>query len=141
MSLRISDVLDDNHKVKDRILLREKKTSKSKDFPISANAKKAISEYLLLRKTYTIQEPLFLSRKSTKQKSPLQRDQIYKIINRAARSVGIKEKIGSHTLRKTFAYFAYNSGIDLSLIQKVLNHSAPSITQDQMDDVYLNLNL
>ena len=69
-------------------------------------------------------------------------------LNRAAISVGIKEKIGSHTLRKTFAYFTYNSGIDLSLIQKVLNHSAPSITlnyigitQDQMDDVYLNLNL
>jgi site-specific recombinase XerD len=51
-------------------------------------------------------------------------------------------------MRKTFAYQAYQSGIDITLIQKLLNHSAPSvtlayigITQDQMYDVYLNLNL
>lgn len=78
----------------------------------------------------------------------MQRDKAYKIINQAARAVGIKDKIGSHTMRKTFAYQAYQAGIDLTLIQKLLNHSAPSvtlayigITQDQMDDVYLNLNL
>lgn len=78
----------------------------------------------------------------------MQRDQAYKLINQAARAVGINDKIGSHTMRKTFAYQAYQSGIDLTLIQKLLNHSAPSvtlayigITQDQMDDVYMNLNL
>ena len=59
-----------------------------------------------------------------------------------------KEKIGTHTLRKTFGYHAYNSGYDIELIQKLFNHSALSITlryigitQDDMDDVYLNLDL
>ncbi|WP_072169790.1 tyrosine-type recombinase/integrase [Propionispora sp. 2/2-37] len=71
-----------------------------------------------------------------------------KIINNAARSIGITEKIGTHTLRKTFGYHAYQSGVSIGVIQKLFNHSAPSITlryigitQDDLDNVYLNLNL
>ncbi|MFD1676865.1 tyrosine-type recombinase/integrase [Alicyclobacillus fodiniaquatilis] len=74
--------------------------------------------------------------------------QAWKALNKAAKTVGIKERIGTHTLRKTFAYHAYKQGQDITLIQKLLNHSAPSvtlryigITQDQMDDVNLTLNL
>jgi len=58
--------------------------------------------------------------------------------------VGITEAIGTHTLRKTFGYWAYKDGKDLSLIQKLLNHASPAvtlayigITQDELDDVYL----
>lgn len=76
------------------------------------------------------------------------RQRAYKILNDVARSVGIKEKIGTHTLRKTFGYHAYNKGYDITLIQKLFNHSSPSvtlryigITQEQMDDVYLSLDL
>lgn len=145
LQLKISDIVDEKNRLKDRIQTQEKKTGKSKDFPLSDTAKKAISEYLSERKWFSLDEPLFASRKG---KAALQRDQAYKIINRAARAIGIQDKIGSHTMRKTFAYQAYQSGIDITLIQKLLNHSAPSITlayigitQDQMDDVYLNLNL
>ncbi len=146
LKLKIGDVLDEKKKVKDRIQIKEKKTGKDKNFPMGDNAKKAVSEYLVTRGEYSLNDPLFISRKGDK--ASLQRDQAYKIINQAARAVGITDRIGSHTMRKTFAYQAYQSGIDLTLIQKLLNHSAPSvtlayigITQDQMDDVYLNLNL
>jgi site-specific recombinase XerD len=51
-------------------------------------------------------------------------------------------------LRKTFGYFAYKQGIDLAMIQKLLNHSSQSetlryigITQEQMDDIVLKLDL
>ena len=78
----------------------------------------------------------------------LKRQQAYKIINDAARAIGIKENIGTHTLRKTFGYHAYQAGVSLAVLQKLFNHSAPSvtlsyisITQDELDDVYLNLNL
>ena len=64
------------------------------------------------------------------------------------RSMGIKEKIGTHTLRKTFGYHAYIKTKNIALIQKLLNHSSPSvtlryigITQDDLDNVYLNLDL
>ncbi len=143
LKLRISDVAEKG-KVKDRIRLRENKTNKLKDFPISDNAKSAIREYLKSRQ-YSENEPLFISRKN---KGFLLRQRAYKILNEVARSIGIKEKIGTHTLRKTFGYHAYNSGYDIAIIQKLFNHSSPSvtlryigITQDEMDDVYLSLDL
>ena len=143
LSLKVSDVLE-HGKIKDRIRLREKKTNKFKDFPISSNTKSALKEYLKTRETAP-HEPLFESRKN---KGFLLRQQAYRIINEVAKSVGIKEKIGTHTLRKTFGYHAYNNGYDITLIQKLFNHSSPSvtlryigITQDEMDDVYLSLDL
>ena len=143
LKLRISDI-SDKGKIKDRIRLREKKTNKFKDFPLSNSIKSALKEYLKTRE-YDENEPLFISRKN---KGFLLRQQAYKIINDVAKSVGIKEKIGTHTLRKTFGYHAYNNGYDITLIQKLFNHSSPSvtlryigITQDEMDDVYLSLDL
>ncbi|MEW9502419.1 tyrosine-type recombinase/integrase [Jeotgalibacillus marinus] len=37
-------------------------------------------------------------------KESLKRQQAYRVINEAARAVGIKERIGTHTLRRTFGY-------------------------------------
>lgn len=144
LQLKIGDVIDEKRHIKDRISLRERKTGKTKDFPIGDTSKKAIREYLMTR-NFEENEPLFRSRKG---KESLKRQQAYRIINEAARAVGIKERIGTHTLRKTFGYHAYQSGVDLSILQKLFNHSAPSVTlayigmtQDDLDNVYLNLNL
>lgn len=144
--LRISDLLlltvsDVNGK--DRIILREKKTGKSKDFPLSDTCKKAIKEYVA-----TIEVDRGCLFKSKKGDRPITRIQAYRIIHEAARAIGITEAIGTHTLRKTFGYWAYKKGVDITKIQKLLNHSAPSvtlayigITRDELDDVYINLNL
>ena len=58
----------------------------------------------------------------------------------------IMENIGTHTLRKTFGYYAYQSGVAIEVIQKLFNHSTPAttlryigITQEHLDEVYLNL--
>lgn len=147
LKLMVGDVVDDGGKARDRITLREQKTGKTKNFPISATAARAIKDYLADRPGAGAGEPLFLSRKGQGE-GHLQRAQAYKIINDAARAVGITEAIGTHTLRKTFGYWAYREGKDITLIQKLLNHASPSITlayigitQDQLDDVYLSLNL
>ena len=143
LKLRVSDVFESG-KPKDRIRLREKKTNKFKDFPLSDNSKLALREYLKSR-DYKLNEPLFISRKN---KGFLLRQQAYKIINDVAKSIGIKDKIGTHTLRKTFGYHAYNNGYDITLIQKLFNHSTPAITlryigitQEELYDVYLSLDL
>lgn len=145
LKLTIQDVTDEKGKVRPRITIREKKTGKAKDFPIGDAAGKAIREYLLVRKEFLPKDPLFVSRKKG---NTIQRQQAYTIINNAARTIGLQDKIGTHTLRKTFGYHAYQSGVDITVIQKLLNHSAPSvtlayigITQDELDDIYLNLNL
>ena len=138
LSLKISDV-----KTKDRIVIREKKTGKIKDFPLSDTCKKTINEYLT--KVNLDSGWLFKSKKGER---PITRIQAYRIMNQAARAVGIKEAIGTHTLRKTFGYWAYKGGADVTRIQKLLNHSAPSvtlayigITKDELDNIYINLNL
>jgi site-specific recombinase XerD len=145
LSLRVSDVIDEKGKIKDRIVVRERKTNKAKNFPISDVAHKAIELYLQARNNINQDDPLIISRKG---KGFLKRNRAYCIINDAARLVGITERIGTHTLRKTFGYHAYQEGKDITLIQKLLNHSSPhetlayiGITQDDLDDVYLNLNL
>ncbi|MFB5661823.1 tyrosine-type recombinase/integrase [Alteribacillus sp. HJP-4] len=60
--------------------------------------------------------------------TPITRQQAYRIMNNAAKKVGIVEKIGPHTLRKTFGYHAYIQGIAIALIQKRFHHSTPSET-------------
>ena len=121
----------------------------TKNFPISSTAGKAIELYLDTRK-HSPDEPLFISRKRNGDKMPraISRVRAYLVINEAARTVGIKDKIGTHTMRKTFGYHAYQAGKDITIIQKLLNHSSAretmryiGITQDELDDVYLNLNL
>lgn len=62
-----------------------------------------LKEYLKTRK-YNGDESLFVSGKN---KGFLLRHQAYKIINDVVKVVGIKERIGTHTLRNTFAYHAY----------------------------------
>jgi len=60
------------------------------------------------------------------------------------------QKSGSNSIRfsKTFGYWDYQQGIDITLLMKIFNHSAPSITlryigitQDDINNVYVNLNL
>ena len=62
LNLKLSDVLDEKGKLKDRIFLREKKNGKAKQFPIGPSSVKALKEYLD-GKRVTLDECLFPSRK------------------------------------------------------------------------------
>lgn len=148
LSLSVGDVVEERGKLKERIELREQKTGKMKDFPLGEQSKKAIRDYLTDRfgklNQANREQPLFLSKKG----GSLQRVQAWKILNYAASAIGIKDRIGTHTLRKTFGYWAYSMGTDITRIQKLLNHSSPSITlayigitQEELDNVYLTLEL
>ncbi|MDU2065229.1 MAG: site-specific integrase [Sporomusaceae bacterium] len=149
--LRISDILSlqvEDVAGKDRIALQEKKTNKTKNFPLADSVKKAIAEYLAEKKL--TKGPLFPSRKhdGSNSSGSISRQQAWEIINAAAKEAKVADKIGTHSLRKTFGYHAYQSGVSIETIQKLLNHSAPSvtlayigITREQLDEVYINLNL
>lgn len=145
LKLKVADVIDSKGKIRDRISIKEQKTGKNKDFPFGNTTKKALTEYLDSRESINHSEALFPSRKGG---TPITRQQAYRILNEAARTVGIEDQIGTHTLRKTFGYHAYKQGADITRIQYLLNHSAPSvtlryigITQEELDNVYLTLNL
>lgn len=154
--LRISDLLElkidqvwTGSAPVNQIEVREKKTKKLKLFKLGENPKKAIKEYIAQLGEYSMQDPLFSSKK-TDQGTPkaISRQQAYNIINSAADFIGITERIGTHTLRKTFGYHAYKKGHDLAYIQKLFNHSSQAITleyigitQENLDDITVSLNL
>jgi len=146
LQLRIKDILDEKGKIKDFITLQEKKTKKTKKFPINHSSSKAIREYINELNISDYDQYLFKSRKG--KNNPISRVQAWELLKKAANKAEISEPIGTHSLRKTFGYHAYQSGIDITLLQNIFNHSAPSITlryigitQDDMDNVYINLNL
>ena len=142
--LRISDILSlDVRDVKGRdyIEIREKKTNKYKKFPLNRFLKEEIEEFV---KDKPPEHPLFYTQKHCR----LDRAQAYRILNKAAHAARITEKIGTHTLRKTFGYHHYNKYNDIVLLQKIVNHSSPSVTlryigieQEDIDEVYRNFYL
>lgn len=144
LSLQVRDVFNDNKAV-ERMELRENKTGKLRSIALSKKTSRLIERYIHTeRKVFLEETPLFLSQKG----GAISRQHAYDILNKAARAVGIKERIGTHSLRKSFGYFAYKNGVDLAMIQKLLNHSNQSetlryigITQEQMDEVVLKLDL
>ena len=67
------------------------------------------------------------------------------MIREACKKAGLEEKVGTHTMRKTFGYHHYQQFKDVVLLQKIFNHSSPQITlryigveQDEIDDSYKN---
>lgn len=146
-SLRISDILpltreDFNG---DHVRLYEKKTGKYKEIRINKATRQAIEE-LAPESGY-----LFPSRKGASENpKPITATQAWRILNAAAERAGLTINFGTHTMRKTFAYHAYNGGkgADITLLMRVLNHSSAretlryiGIEQDAIDDVYIATNL
>jgi len=125
IGLRISDTL--KLKVKDvrnknYIELYEQKTKKFKKFPITSSYKSDLDDFIEGKDD---EEWLFTSRRGGK---PITRIQAYRIIQEACIEAGITEKIGTHTLRKTFGYHFYQEYKDIGLLQYIFNHSSQKIT-------------
>ena len=142
--LRISDILSldvDDVKGRNYIEIREKKTNKYKKIPLNRFLKEEIDLFV---EGLPGGQPLFYTQKHCR----LDRAQAYRILNKAAQSAGITEKIGTHTLRKTVGYHHYKKYNDIVLLQKIFNHSSPSVTlryigieQDTIDESYMNFYL
>ncbi|KMJ55041.1 integrase [Bacillus sp. LL01] len=123
LQIKVKDVYD-GQSIKDYYLLKEAKNAEEKLFYINQKVKGALFSYI---KEARLQQEDFLF-KSRKNDQPITRQQAYRIINKVAREVGMREKIGTHTLRKTFGYHAYCGGVAISLLQAIFNHSTKAET-------------
>lgn len=142
-ALRVSDILA--LKVRDisdtYIEITEQKTGKRKRIKINAAIRSAFRE--LVPADANPNDWLFPSRKGDQ---PIGRVQAWRILNKAAEDADFDISIGTHSLRKTFGFHAYNSGVGLPLLMRILNHSNQretlryiGIESEQIDEVYIDM--
>lgn len=149
-NLKIGDVYDvGKKKCKADVRIMEIKTGKEKTFTLNKSAKAAIDEYIAYRGSVQPTDYLFLTQKGT--------PPTVKSINRFLRELGkelrIPQRLGSHSLRKTFCYTVYKKYIDsdpgiIYTLQGILNHSSSKTTlryididEEKIQNIYENLNL
>lgn len=153
-ALRISDLLNlrwksvydpQKRKYYKHVQLVEQKTGKTNIIALNQAVTDALEE--LRQVCHPLQEDyIFQSR--TGENRPITRNQAYKIINRAARDLGLEGNISCHSLRKTFGYQAWKKGVPPAVIMEIYNHTSLEITkrylaidQDDKDEVMYSMNL
>ena len=140
LDLRVN--LKANTKEKHILVCKGTGCSSSKSPKIIETFRKILEE----KKYYSItgEEPLFVGKKHKR----LHRSQVYRFINDVCGKLNISVNVGTHTMRKTFGYHHYKLNNDVALLQKIFNHSSPSITmryigiaQEELDESYINFEL
>jgi integrase len=144
LRLRWDDVYDfDNNCVRSSIDIIEKKTHKPKTIALNKTAISALTLYA----GQSAQKGDFLIKNPHKNKA-ISRIQAYRLIRAAAEALRFQNRVSCHSLRKTFGYHAWKSGVSSAVIMEIFNHSSLAvtrrylgITQDDKDAVYLGLKL
>ncbi|GAI65366.1 unnamed protein product, partial [marine sediment metagenome] len=133
--------------IKEYLDLNEKKTKKQRLIYINSEVRNALEYYFDKTGIYHLDRYLFISDK-TKINKPISRIRAWQLIQIWCREVGIKGRIGTHTIRKTAGYQMRIAGVAIELIQEVLGHQSISmtkrylgITDDEVTKVLKNFNL
>lgn len=123
LSLRVADVRE-GEELKEFLYLKDTNRNEATAYYLNSKVQLELNRYFDL---HDFKDHDFLF-KSKKNDQPITRQQAYRIINKAAKDVGIPEKIGMHTLRKTFGYHAYRKGIAISILMEIYHHHSSSET-------------
>lgn len=124
--LRISDVLKLTVKDvygKEHIDIRETKTGKAKRFSINVTLEDVLIKYCSGKGP---DDSLVPSRQG--RNKPISSRRAYTVIKTAALQAGI-DKVGTHSMRKTFGYHYYKQTGDIVTLQKIFNHSTANTTK------------
>jgi integrase len=129
LKLRVSDVYDNDMYPKNRVILREKKTGKENILTITNGSRESLIQYSKVTQIKYSDDFLFKSRQGGNR--PIDRVQAYRIINSLVRKVGLNDiNVGTHSLRKTWGYFAYKKfNLSLDDIMLKLNHQSIQSTK------------
>ena len=122
------------------ITLTEQKTGKHKVIALNKQAVNALNLYL----PNSCGNFIFASNR--KDGRAITRVQAWRIIRIAAEAVDLDGRIGCHSLRKTFGYFAWRNGTLPTVLMDIYNHSSYEVTrrylgisQDDRDKVYMGM--
>lgn len=127
LPLRLGDVKDIKGDPRDYIYITEQKTKKQRKIPFNKEVRKALQIYFNTSKEYDLDSYLFTSEKSNRNK-PISKVRAWQLVNEWCRKVGMLERVGTHTLRKTLGYQMRKKGIAIEVIQRVLGHDSVNTT-------------
>ena len=144
LRLRWDDVYDfENHRVRLSVTITEGKTRKSKTFAINKDVARALALFAV----QTARQGAFLIENPNTKKA-ISRIQAYRLIRSAAETLKFQQRVSCHSLRKSFGYHAWKSGVSPAILLDIFNHSSLSVTkrylgvsQDDKDAVYMSLKL
>lgn len=150
LELKWSQIFDEDGSIANGITVKEDKTEKFRTFYLNESCKTAIIEYYNgLKKKPAKSEYVFSSRKGD---GHIEVRPAGLILKNAAKAVGIKYNVGTHSMRKTFGYWQLKAHKDDALflchLQEMFNHSSPQITlrycglaEEEMEQYYNDVNL
>ena len=151
--LKVSDVSSSRTNIYRTVQVIEQKTKKLRAFELNDVAVAALRVYLSSLPNYDENSWLFPSRKSNVGEGHITVDAVRRIIKDFCRELNIHGNYGAHSLRKTFGYWVYISGVQrnpliLVTLQKIFNHSSQTTTMryigiesSEISNIYRNLNI
>ena len=133
------------------ILCPEKTKNKSKYVKLFFNqaVRTAITEYVNEYPIKSLDDFVFPSRKGNE---GIERNSICKILKATAKEAGIKQNIGSHSLRKSFGFWCWHDANDkdkaLVVLQMLFNHDSTQTTlryigvmANEIEDMFNSIDL
>ena len=148
-ALRIGDILQltwdhvydaKQRRMRSQITITEKKTGKGNIIALNHRVIEALYLY------FAAQAPgaaLIINERTQK---AVNRVHAHRIFRAAAEALGFSFPVSRHSLRKTFGYHTWKSGISPAVIMDIYNHSSLAVTrrylgvtQDDKNAAYLNL--
>lgn len=134
LALKVGDVWQNNKPVKDLLFDRNivKGGEVSRAVPVNADGREAIEALI----TWHIEQygdlneerPLFPSRKG-QGSQPMTRISAHRALKPAFEAAGLNGKLGTHSLRKSYAQRLYEQTNDIYAVQEMLGHKSVVTTQ------------
>lgn len=124
LGLRVSELLTlkiEDIKGRERLVIQNTKQNRSYEFILSESLQSEINFFVGDQE----EGLLFRSRNNG---GALTRQRAYLILRKAAENAGLDRSIGTHTLRKTFGYWAYKKGTSLESIRYFFGHATIGVT-------------
>ena len=127
--LRISDLIKlqvyevkDRYGIKNEVIIKEKKTGKTREIPVTEHVKKELWKYV-----FNMRSTDYLFQSKIKKNMHIKRHRAYMIMKDIQREFNLTN-LGTHSLRKTFGYHFYNDTKDIATLMLILNHSSEAST-------------
>jgi integrase len=148
LSLTIGHIIEFEGYPREQITVLESKRKKRRVISLSDSAKEAIDLYMDSLGDWEIdmKAPVFYSQKDNNR--AISRTQAYRLIKKWCADVELTGNYGTHSLRKTWAYWARKEGTAIDLIRQALGHSREEttlryvgISRDEIDEVFRKVNL